>query len=193
MFERYTEKSRRVIFFARYEASQWGADHIGTTHLLLAILREDRGLTVKVFGSSWPFFDPAEALGLKQTGKKVSTSVDMPLTEEAKSVLAIAAEESEQLHQKFVMPGHILLGIMKQPDAAGQFLKSSGLDLDKVRKVVVEMDPPGTYAIQRMEEAAPAILDPNRHIVAQLRTQFKLLTSGLKPEMEPAVVYRLDK
>ncbi|HEY4677253.1 MAG TPA: Clp protease N-terminal domain-containing protein, partial [Candidatus Angelobacter sp.] len=45
MFERYTEKARRVIFFARYEASQFGSTHIETEHLLLGLLREDRALT----------------------------------------------------------------------------------------------------------------------------------------------------
>ncbi len=45
MFERYTEKARRVIFFARYEASQFGSPYIETEHLLLGLLREDKGLT----------------------------------------------------------------------------------------------------------------------------------------------------
>lgn len=192
MFERYTERARRVIFFARYEASQLGADHIETSHLLLGILREDKGLTAKVFGSQIPFENPAEAMGLKPTGKKISTSVDVPLTKEANRVLLIAAEESEQLHQKFIMPGHILLGIMKQPDVAGQFLKKVGLDLDKVREVVVEMEPPVTNRLVRPDEL-PTIVDLDAHIVMQLRAQFKLLTNRLKPEMEPAVVYRLDK
>ena len=193
MFERFTERARRVIFFARYEASQLGSHSIDTSHLLIGILREDKGLTVKVFGTASPFENLAREMGLKQVGEKVSTSVDMPLTEEAKSVLTIAAEESEKLNQKFIAPGHILLGIMKQPDTAGQFLKRHGLDLDKVRKVVVAMDPPGTYKIPGTDEAHPAILDLNTHIVTQLRAQFKLLTDRLKPEMEPAVVYRLDK
>jgi len=193
MFERYTERARRVIFFARYEASQLGADYIEPAHLLLGILREDKGLTAKVFGSQMPFQNPAEAMGLKPTGEKISTSVDVPLTKEANRVLLIAAEESEQLHQKFIMPGHILLGIMKQPDVAGTFLKKHGLDLDKVRKIVVEMEPPGTYKVLGPDETPPVILNPNAHIVMQLRAQFKLLTNRLKPEMEPAVVYRLDK
>ncbi len=85
-----------MIFFARYEASQLGAHSIDTSHLLLGILREDKGLTVKVFGTASPFENLAREMGLKQVGEKVSTSVDMPLTEEAKRVLTIAAEESEQ-------------------------------------------------------------------------------------------------
>ncbi len=192
MFERYTERARRVIFFARYEASQLGSSYIETSHLLLGILREDKGLTAKVFGSTTPFENPAEAMGLGPSGEKITTSVDVPLTEEAKKVLFVAAEESEKLHQKFIAPGHILLGIMKQTDLAGQFLRKCGLELDKVRKVVLEMEPPVTHRLVRPDEL-PTIVDLDAHIVTQLRAQFKLLTNGLKPEMEPAVVYRLGK
>jgi ATP-dependent Clp protease ATP-binding subunit ClpC len=51
MFERYTEKARRVIFFARYEASQFGAQWIETEHILLGLLREDKPLVIRLFGS----------------------------------------------------------------------------------------------------------------------------------------------
>jgi ATP-dependent Clp protease ATP-binding subunit ClpC len=51
MFERYTEKARRVIFFARYEASQFGAPYIETEHLLLGLLQENKALAFRFFGS----------------------------------------------------------------------------------------------------------------------------------------------
>ena len=97
MFERYTEKARRVIFFARYEASQWGADQIETSHLLLGLLREDKGLFVKLLGSSAPFHDPAELMGLKKGPEKISTSVDLPLSTDSKQVLVFGVEEADGL------------------------------------------------------------------------------------------------
>jgi ATP-dependent Clp protease ATP-binding subunit ClpC len=192
MFEQYTEKARRVIFFARYEASQWGADHIDTSHLLLALLREDKSLFEKLMGSSSPFENPAEALGLKRAGEKVSTSVDMPLTSELRRVLALAADEAKHLRQGPITPGHLLLGIMQQPSAACDLLKKSGLELDGVRKALLEITP-ATAKLKIPPLEAPDPSTNNVQIMDQLRDKFHALTVGLKPEMEPAVVYRLDK
>ena len=94
MFERYTEKARRVIFFARYEASQYGSPYIETEHLLLGLMREDKALAVRVLKSSAKI-DAIRRSVEQHTppGAKVSTSVDMPLSHESKRVLAYAAEE----------------------------------------------------------------------------------------------------
>ena len=95
MFERYTEKARRVIFFARYEASQVGSPYIETEHLLLGLLREDPGLLRRLV----PNLDhqTVRAQIEKQTLKRefIPTSVDLPLNNESKRVLAYAAEEAE--------------------------------------------------------------------------------------------------
>ena len=94
MFERYTEKARRVIFFARYEASQFGTPHIETEHLLLGLLREDKALANRF---NLPL---AEIESIRKQievhtppGKKVSTSVDLPMSHDSKRILAYAAEE----------------------------------------------------------------------------------------------------
>src|SRR5215831_8667868 len=103
MFERYTEKARRVIFFARYEASQFGSPYIETEHLLLGLLREEKFLVRQVFNA-----DPEAAMeairreieARAKIGKKTSTSVDLPLSNESKRALAFAAEEAERLSDK---------------------------------------------------------------------------------------------
>src|SRR5437868_13210433 len=103
MFERYTEKARRVIFFARYEASQYGSPYIEAEHLLLGLLREDHPLARKVLGSGGTPPEPSiESIKRKVSergmlGKKFPTSVDLPLSNESKRVLAYAAEEAERL------------------------------------------------------------------------------------------------
>ena len=96
MFERYTEKARRVIFFARYEASQYGSPYIETEHLLLGILREDQPPVRHCLppGASETIGKKVDAL--TQTSEKISTSVDLPLSQPSKRVLAYAAEESER-------------------------------------------------------------------------------------------------
>src|SRR5215467_12247609 len=97
MFERYTEKARRVIFFGRYEASQFGSPYIETEHLLLGILREDKALCnrlLKPVGAGEAIRKAVEQHSVPF--KKVSTSVDLPLSNEGKRVLAYAAEEGER-------------------------------------------------------------------------------------------------
>ena len=100
MFERYTEKARRVIFFARYEASQFGSPYIETEHLLLGLLREDKALTNRFLRSHASVESIRKQIeGHTTIREKVSTSVDLPLSNECKRVLAYAAEEAERLRR----------------------------------------------------------------------------------------------
>src|SRR5215471_3676793 len=81
MFERYTEKARRVIFFARYEASQFGSPYIETEHLLLGLLREDKALTNRFLRSHASVESIRKQIeGHTTIREKVSTSVDLPLS-----------------------------------------------------------------------------------------------------------------
>jgi ATP-dependent Clp protease ATP-binding subunit ClpC len=97
MFERYTEKARRVIFFARYEASQFGSPYIETEHLLLGVLREDKSVSTRAIPNldAESFRQEIERATL--TRKVVPTSVDLPLSNESKRVLHYAAEEAARL------------------------------------------------------------------------------------------------
>jgi ATP-dependent Clp protease ATP-binding subunit ClpC len=115
MFERYTEKARRVIFFARYEASQFGSPCIETEHLLLGLLREIRHLRIAFCAPArrWsPFASRSKAHTTLR--EKVSTSVDLPLSHECKRVLAYAAEEAERLNHKHIGTEHLLLGLLRE-------------------------------------------------------------------------------
>ena len=96
MFERYTERARRVIFFARYEASQLGSNSIETEHLLLGLIREGKGLTSRIFSKSHLSMESIrkEIEGRALYRDKVSTSVDIPLSSESKRVLGYASEEA---------------------------------------------------------------------------------------------------
>ena len=82
MFERYTEKARRVIFFARYEASQFGSPYIETEHLLLGLLREDKALTNRFLRSHASIDSIRKQIeGRTPIREKASTSVDLPLSQ----------------------------------------------------------------------------------------------------------------
>lgn len=134
MFERYTEKARRVIFFARYEASQFGSPRIETEHLLLGLLREDKALAHRFLpAKTEDIYRTIEAATVK--GEKVSTSVDLPLSEEGKRVLGHAAEEAERLSHKHIGTEHLLLGLLRgETSFAARILNEHGVHLSAVRE-----------------------------------------------------------
>src|SRR5258708_7318965 len=126
MFERYTEKARRVIFFARYEASQFGSPYIESEHLLLGIVREEKALTNRFLRSEVASI--RKQVGSQTTTReKTSTSVDLPLSNESKRVLAYAGEEAERLAQKHIGTEHLLLGLLREEKCFGaQILTERG-------------------------------------------------------------------
>ena len=136
MFERYTEKARRVIFFARYEASQFGSPYIETEHLLLGLLREDKQLTNRFLRSHASVESIRKQIeGHTTIREKVSTSVDLPLSNECKRVLAYAAEEAERLSHKHIGTEHLLLGLLREEKCfAAEILTERGLRLPAIRE-----------------------------------------------------------
>ena len=137
MFEKYTEKARRVIFFARYEASQFGSPYIETEHLLLGLLREDKTLASRFLPKANASIDSIrkEIEGRTIIREKVSTSVDLPFSDESKRALNAAAEESERLSHKHIGTEHMLLGLLREEKSvAAEILRERGLRLSTVRE-----------------------------------------------------------
>jgi len=136
MFERYTEKARRVIFFARYEASEFGNPEINPEFLLLGLLREDKHVVTRWLGEGdWPAILREEVAKRVHTGPKTSTSVDLPLTNDAKRVLAYAAEEAERLKHQYIGTEHLFLGLLRESDSyAAKMLNSRSVDILTVRE-----------------------------------------------------------
>jgi ATP-dependent Clp protease ATP-binding subunit ClpC len=142
MFERYTERARRVIFFARYEASQLGSGAIETEHLLLGLIREGKGLTSRIFSKSHLSMEQIrkEVEGRSPYREKVSTSVDLPISLESKRVLGHAAEEAERMLHNYIGTEHILLGLMREEHSvAAAILAERGLRLPGVREDVLAL------------------------------------------------------
>jgi len=136
MFEKYTEKARRVIFFGRYEASQFGGRCIETEHLLLGLLREDKSLTNRFLREPTPVEAIRKQIEANTVvGEKVSTSVDMPLSDESRRVLSHAAEEAERLSHKHIGTEHLLLGLLREGSCfAARILNEHGVHLSAVRE-----------------------------------------------------------
>jgi ATP-dependent Clp protease ATP-binding subunit ClpC len=139
MFERYTEKARRVIFFARYEASQFGAPAIEPEHLLLGLMREDKTLTARFLARAQTSLEAIrkEIEGRAPLREKISTSVELPLAPETKRVLAYAHEESDRLQHRHIGTEHLLLGLLREERSmAAEILYERGLKLHAVREEI---------------------------------------------------------
>src|SRR5689334_15569504 len=112
MFERYTEHARRIVFFARYEASQFGIPTIETEHVLLGMIRESPAMLVLLI----PKFDMDAIRKQVEShvtrGEFIPTSVDLPLSEESKRVLKNSADEADTLGDRHIGPEHLLLGLL---------------------------------------------------------------------------------
>jgi hypothetical protein len=135
MFERFTERARRVIFFARYEASVYGSTYIDTEHLLLGWLREDQGLAKTVFARNSLAEIRAEIDGHLTRKVPIPTSVEIPLSAESKRVLNLATKESENLGSSHIGTEHLLLGMLAvEGSVAAHILQEQGVTAADVRE-----------------------------------------------------------
>ena len=142
MFERFTERARRVLFFARYEASQLGSFSIETDHLLLGLIREEKGITGQLFRrAQFPVDGIRTAIEGRAKGrKKVPTSVEIPFTAQTKRVLQHAAEEADRLLHSHIGTEHLLLGILREEgSAAAAILMQHGMRVEAVREDIVRL------------------------------------------------------
>jgi len=142
MFEKFTEKAKRILFLARYEASQQGSKVIGTEHLLLGLLKEGEETTRELFQranvSMELLLTELERRG--PTREKLSTSVEIPFSEEAKKALQYAEEEAERLMHPHIGTEHTLLGLLRLEDSlAGRMLVERGMRLFAVREEAVSI------------------------------------------------------
>src|ERR1700756_1539562 len=163
MFERYTEKARRVIFFARYEASQFGAHAIEPEHLLLGLMREDKTLTGRFFPRAQISIESIrrEIEGRTLLRERIPTSVELPLAPETKRVLAYSHEESERLQHRHIGTEHLLLGLLREERSmAAQILFERGLRLAAVRDEIARQ----SGADARHRKDIPHLLEFSRDL-----------------------------
>jgi len=178
MFERYTERSRRVIFFARYEALQYGSPVISPEHVLLGLLREDKTLTARYFPYT-PTISPdkirrdiEERIVVRD---RMPQSSELHLSSDTKRVLVIANEESRILKQRTVSPEHILLGIIRHSTSvAAEILSGYGLRPQDIRDQLMrrgsgmtgaDLFAPASRATQE-ESKTPSLAEYTRDLTA---------------------------
>jgi len=140
MFERYTENARRLIFFARYEASQFGSPSIEAEYFLLALFREDAAMLKNLAPRLSQETVRKQVEGHTSKRLPVSTAVDLPLSEEAKRVLKYAMEEADGLGDPHIGTEHLLLGMLREEKSfAAQLLQGHDAKLAEMRLQITKM------------------------------------------------------
>jgi uncharacterized protein (TIGR03435 family) len=161
MFERYTDRARRVLFFARYEAGRAGSPAVEPEHLLLALIREGRGLSARIFERARVSPDEMRrALESRTTSQEATSSVDdLPLSASTTQVLEFAAQESDRLLHNYVGTEHLLLGLFREDRSlAASILAERGLQIRQVRDDIVMLlcTPQATPPVRPTKPDIPA-------------------------------------
>lgn len=175
MFERYSERARRVIFFARYEASKFGSPYIQPEHLVLALLREDASVRNFLSLEKKDRIRKEIEESFPQGREPISTSVDLPLNQESKQILDLAAEDT---HEHEIDCKHLWQGLLRIESPAAEILKRNGLDSE---------------AVSLLPRSSPAAVKLSERRMVELR-QFSAPdepTSAAAPALQ-SIVLRLE-
>jgi ATP-dependent Clp protease ATP-binding subunit ClpC len=162
MFNRFTERARKVIILAKEEAKRFNHDYIGTEHILLGLIREGEGVAATVLEKMGVSLENIrlEVEKLVQPGPATQIIGDLPFTPRAKKALELAAEEARSLGHNYIGTEHLLLGLIREEEGvASQVLLNLGLDLSTVRNKVMEVlgsELPG-FGAQAAKTKTPAL------------------------------------
>ncbi|MFA6216909.1 MAG: ATP-dependent Clp protease ATP-binding subunit [Candidatus Omnitrophota bacterium] len=142
MFNRFTERARKVIILAKEEAKRFNHDYIGTEHILLGLIREGEGVAASVLEKMGVSLENIrlEIEKLVQPGPTTQIIGDLPFTPRSKKALELAAEEAHALGHNYIGTEHILLGLIREEEGvASQVLINLSLDLETVRNKIMEV------------------------------------------------------
>ncbi len=141
MFERFTDRARRVVILAQEEARMLDHNYIGTEHVLLGLIHESEGVASRALESLGVTLQPARDQVQKIIGRgKKTPSGPIPFTPRAKKVLELSLREALQLGDDHIGTEHILLGLLREGEGvAVQILVAMGVDLNHVRRQVIQM------------------------------------------------------
>ncbi len=141
MFERFTDRARRVVVLAQEEARLLGHDYIGTEHLLLGLIHEGEGGAARALESLGISLAVVQQQVEEIIGQgQQAPSGHIPFTPRAKKVLELSLREALQLGHNYIGTEHILLGLIREGDGvAAQVLVQHGADLNRVRQQVTHL------------------------------------------------------
>jgi hypothetical protein len=188
MFERFTDRARRVVVSAQEEARDLGHNYIGTEHVLLGLTKEGHGLAAKALESLGVSLEAVRAQVVEIIGLgKDTPKGHIPFTPRAKKVLELALREALALHHNYIGTEHILLGLVREGEGvAAQVLVKLGAELPRVREQVVQLLATGQYievateaeAKRREQEitaSVTGVFQENRRLRAEVERLKELL------------------
>src|SRR5450631_3056259 len=187
MFERFTDRARRVVVLAQEEARMLNHDYIGTEHILLGLIHEGEGVAAKAL----------ESLGISQEAVRQQVkeiigqgqqapSGHIPFTPRAKKVLELSLREALQLGHDYIGTEHILLGLIREGEGvAAQVLVKLGADLSRVRQQVIQL----LHGYQGKEPAAAGAPSESAPSTSVILDQFgRNLTAGAREgKLDPVI------
>src|SRR5579885_1046542 len=141
MFERFTDRARRVVVLAQEEARMLNHNYIGTEHILLGLIHEGEGVAAKALESLGISLEGVRSQVEEIIGQgQQAPSGHIPFTPRAKKVLDLALREALQRGHNFIVTEHILLGLIREGEGvAAQVLVKLGADLSRVRQQVIQL------------------------------------------------------
>ncbi|MEI6474930.1 MAG: Clp protease N-terminal domain-containing protein, partial [Planctomycetota bacterium] len=161
MFERLTDRARKVMALANQEAQRFNHEYIGTEHILLGLVKEGSGVGANVLKNLDIDLRKVrlEVEKLVKSGPEMVTMGKLPQTPRAKKVIEYAIEEARNLNHNYVGTEHLLLGLLREHDGvAAQVLMNLGLKLEEVREEVLNLL--GAGADQERDESPQAPSEP---------------------------------
>ncbi|MDK2896895.1 MAG: ATP-dependent Clp protease ATP-binding subunit ClpC [Candidatus Atribacteria bacterium] len=196
MFERYTERARKVIILAQDEAVRLKHNHIGTEHLLLGLLREREGIAAKILDSFDITLEIVRSELENQLDKlEYQASKEVAFTPRAKRVLELALDETRRLGHNYVGTEHILLGILREGEGVGaQVLRHLGLDIETARAKLYEIlnesaSQPETFprSLQKENSRTPVLDEFSRDLTHLAREKKLDPVIGREKEIERVI------
>ncbi len=192
MFERFTDRARRVVVLSQEEARRLNHNYIGTEHLLLGLLLEGAGVAAQALTSLGVSLDEtrSQVEQIIGRGTQVPGSDHIPFTPRAKKVLELSLREALQLGHDYIGTEHLLLGLLREGEGvAAQVIVRLGVDLSQVRSAVVHALEGSTETEPSQAEPRPADIvirsleEENRRLRLEVdRLRVALLRRGLEAD-----------
>jgi len=177
MFERFTERGRKVIIYAREESEKRQNDYLGTEHLLLGLLREEDSLPVLILKKMGLSSEEVrmEVERNLPSGSNILTFGEIPFTPRAKRVLELAVEEARLLGHSYIGSEHLLIGVIREEEGiAGKILRSLGANILGARQLTINYAMRGHQPAGKDKKSHTPALDEFGRDITQLARENKL-------------------
>lgn len=187
MFEKFTERGRKIIIFAKEEAEKRQNDYLGTEHLLLAILREEDGLPSAILKKMGLIIEELriEVERNLPAGMNLLTFGDIPFTPRAKKVLELSVEEARLLGHNYIGSEHLLLGLIREDEGiAGKILRNLGANLLGARQLTINLSIKSYSHVKEKRSNTPALDEFGRDLTLMAKENRLDPVIGREDEIE---------